>query len=141
MKLLYSILCSDILTDRETGSTTYIRTIDQISTPGIPILIPSLSIGTCWKFEKGDEKEYDVKIEIANPSEERKPQFPIFKLKAEKDKLFHRINIRLSPFQIEKTGNYIISFAWKLRTSTDWIKEESLILSVILKKMEKEVIH
>ncbi len=110
MKLIYSILCSDIITSRETGSTTYVNTIDQITTNGLPVLIPSFSIGTYWSLDEDPTKEYKVKINIITPSD-KKPNIPIFDIKEKSQS--HRINIKISPFTIEQEGDYIFQIQWK----------------------------
>ncbi len=139
MEHIYTILCSDILTDKETGSTTYYKAIDQIMASAIPLAIPILAIGVYFEPKQGSKKMFSARFRILDPNDVEVRALVMSDIK--KTSARHRINVRIvnMPFKIE--GNYKIIIETSEDKGKNWKEMNCAILPVIKFKNENELEH
>ena len=130
MKLIYTILCTDILTDQESGATSYIKAIDKIASARIPVLIPSLRIGTYWDFTEEVGKNIYHRLRAVNPLGKEAFIAPEQPMKVINER--HRYNIHIAGFNVDVEGEYKFFIEAKTKKNGKWQTMNEIVLPVEL---------
>ena len=105
MKLLWCVLCSRIITDSATNSTSYIDCLEEIQAIKLPANIPNCSIGSLWEKSQSDSEEgLKVRVFVEHPSGKSEQLIETDNLKLSKER--HRLNFTLDGFLINEEGKY-----------------------------------
>jgi hypothetical protein len=128
MRLIYTVLCTDILTDRETGSTSYIKTIDKLVVSKLPVVIPSLGISTYWDVGDRLGKKIYLRFYLYNPDGKSilSSVIPPFTMSNDRQ----RFNLQIGGLKIESAGDYKFTVESKLRKNSKWEIQNDFILNV-----------
>ena len=51
-KLIYALICSDLIIDKDTNSTSFIRTIEHAVVPEFPATLPSVYFASLLNLEE-----------------------------------------------------------------------------------------
>ncbi len=125
---IYSIICADIITDAQTKTTSYIKTIDQIVSQGFPVIVPSLCISTYWTSEEPRKKEFAIRLHISTPEQERFKTLDIKNIPG--IKLSQRFNFHIQNFKMESEGQYM--FEVEVLLDDAWYVADTAILPALL---------
>ncbi|MBT4089300.1 MAG: hypothetical protein HOE30_12495 [Deltaproteobacteria bacterium] len=139
MKHIYTLICNDILTDKESGSTTYYKAIDQIMTNGIPVALPSLAVGSYWELVPDQKKVFSVRIKIIPPGNGQTREAIISKVPKTNSR--HRVNVRFMNVVFAVEGNYTIIIETSENNEKTWKAHNEIILPLTLTKNEDELEH
>ena len=115
-KLIYSLVCADLIIDKESSSTTFIRTIEHAVVPDLPAVLPPVFFASLWDLEGNDGKPFTVSLTLAPPSGE-----PITLGMQEitpGTTMLHKMNFQLPGLKVEAEGKHSISVA--VKSDEDW---------------------
>ena len=115
-KLIYSLVCADLIIDKESSSTTFIRTIEHAVVPNLPAVLPPVFFASLWDLEGNDGKPFTVSLTLAPPSGE-----PITLGMQEitpGTTMLHKMNFQLPGLKVETEGKHSISVA--VKSDEDW---------------------
>lgn len=68
IRLVWSILCREILTDRETNSVSYIHGIEEGAAAVLPTRIAPVSLGTLWEMDGAEPEPFAARVALGTPS-------------------------------------------------------------------------
>ncbi|MBU1248783.1 MAG: hypothetical protein KKB70_08795 [Proteobacteria bacterium] len=66
-KLLYSLICTDIIVDRESGSASYIKVFEHGTVPKLPAAVPPFFVATLWELEPRSQETFTVGLTLVTP--------------------------------------------------------------------------
>jgi len=132
----YTVLCHEIITDKDSGNTTYINTIDQIAALQFPAAIPNLCLGSFFKSETEKKETAAMQYRIIRPGIEKPEIIDIPKIKMHGRN--HRINLKINGFQMESDGDHRIEIYIKNKDK-DWQLVDTVIVPVTLRKEDKSL--
>ncbi|TVQ97955.1 MAG: hypothetical protein EA399_12100 [Desulfovibrionales bacterium] len=68
IRLVWAVLCRDILTDRETNSVSYIHAIEEGAATQLPTRIGPVSLGTLWEMDTQGPEPCIARAVLSVPS-------------------------------------------------------------------------
>jgi len=119
-KLLWALPCSQVLTDRETNTVSYITCVEEMGVRELPGKFSGLFVGTHWTRTSEEDDYIRSRIRVFNPSGEEVYTRELEE-KAFEDFQRYRINVQVSGFDITETGKYDI--AVEQEENGDWVEE------------------
>ena len=69
-KLIYGLMCADLIIDKDSNSTSFIRTIEHAVVPKFPAVLPPVFFASLWDLEGNDGKPFSVSLNLTSPSGE-----------------------------------------------------------------------
>ena len=124
MRLLHAIVCSDLIVDRETGSTTYIRTFEHGTVRQLPAQVPPFFVGSLWELDPKSKEPFSVGLRLKAPSGEITP------LGSKKVKptgaTLHKVNFVIPGLQVKEEGRHAVQVL--LRTE----KKQGMVMDLPL---------
>ncbi|BDQ37826.1 hypothetical protein SYK_21860 [Pseudodesulfovibrio nedwellii] len=115
-ELIYALICSDLIIDKDSNSTSFIRTIEHAVVPELPATLPSIFFASLWDLEKSGEKPFTVSLNLIPPTGD-----PITLGMQEitpGGTMLHKMNFQLPGLRVENEGKHIIEVAMK--AEGDW---------------------
>jgi hypothetical protein len=103
-RLVYALLANDMLVDRESGSTSFIRTVEHVLVPVLPVRLPNICLGTLWELDGAGP--FSVEVRLHAPSGKKAALGKQEVLPAEAR--MHRLNFRLGGMGLEEEGRYAV---------------------------------
>lgn len=128
-----SILCQNIIIDKETNATSYINSIEDLTANKLPGRIPKISLGTLWTKDSKESEILEIRIKLSGPdgSEKTILETGKFEMKARN----HRINVLMDGLPFDKEGFY--RFIIEYRENDAWKQAKTLFLSISLRKTDE----
>ncbi len=68
IRLIWSVLCREILTDRETNSVSYIHAIEEGAAAALPTRIAPISLGTLWEMDTPGPEPFIARVVLGSSS-------------------------------------------------------------------------
>lgn len=68
IRLVWAVLCREILTDRETNSVSYLFSIEEGAAAVLPARIAPVSLGTLWETGASGPEPFTARISLGAPS-------------------------------------------------------------------------
>lgn len=127
-KLVYSILCNDLIVDKETNSTSFIRTVEHAVVSKLPATLPAVYVGTMWELDEEDEKGFSVALQLVPP--EGKPETLGMQEVAPHGTVLHKMNFQLPGLNVAQEGRHTLTVA--IRKGEEWKAVARLPLYVFL---------
>ena len=109
-KISFGILSQSISIDKETNTLSVFNQFDQLLAPGVPGIIPELSVVGSFEREN-NEKEVRIVIKSIYPSGKIKELIHLPVLFGDKKR--NRFTVRVNGFQISEFGDYKIRIEWE----------------------------
>ncbi|MCK9594217.1 MAG: hypothetical protein PHH68_01030 [Candidatus Omnitrophica bacterium] len=106
IKNIWTVLASNIITDKETNMVSYVNCIEIVITKGLPAKMPTIGIGTLWEKETDQDNSLMVKITLISPSGKIKDVFKTDSIPLPVRR--HRLNIIAGNLVAEEEGEYKI---------------------------------
>jgi hypothetical protein len=106
-RLVYAVLANDMIVDRESGSTSFIRTLEHVLTPALPARLAGVCLGTLWELDGAGP--FSVEVRLHTPSGKKTALGKQEVLPAEAR--MHRLNFRLGGLALEEEGRHAVVLA------------------------------
>jgi len=127
-RLIYGLLTADLIVDRDSGSTSYIRTVEHAVVPEFPTVLPPIFFASLWDLEGAKSEPFTVALSLAGPGgksvtlgvQEVKPG----------ETLLHKMNFQLPGLRVEAEGRHTVVAA--VKDGDDWVPVAELPLFVFL---------
>lgn len=124
-KLIYSLMCSDLIIDKDSNSTSFIRTIEHAVVPSFPTVLPPVYFASLWDLD-GDDTPFTVSLNLSAPEDEA-TLLGIQEIKPTASML-HKMNFQLPGLQVEKEGKHVVSVALKVGEKWETMAELPLFV-------------
>nr|WP_321259767.1 hypothetical protein [uncultured Pseudodesulfovibrio sp.] len=115
-ELIYALICSDLIIDKDSSSTSFIRTIEHAVVPELPATLPSIYFASLWDLENSGEKPFTVSLNLIPPTGES------ITLGMQEitpgGTMLHKMNFQLPGLRVETEGKHVISVA--IKAEGDW---------------------
>jgi hypothetical protein len=113
---VWTVICTTIITDRETNATSYINTIEAAGVPSFPALLPPLSIGTNWRKDSDELVSLRIRVKFALPdgSVRNVVQVPDTDVTRRR----HRLNIVCGEIEVREPGVHF--FVVQIKQKDRW---------------------
>ena len=131
-KLIRSVPCLNVITDKDTTSASYIHVVEVINILEGG-LFPPILIGTLWQRTRRGDK-ITLRVRIFTPggdvhtAKEISVEFGEFER--------YRINFRLPSFPVRESGDYTITIEHKGREK--WVKDDEIVLPVSIESESRD---
>ncbi|WP_319541540.1 hypothetical protein [uncultured Pseudodesulfovibrio sp.] len=115
-ELIYALICSDLIIDKESSSTSFIRTIEHAVVPDLPATLPPIFFASLWDLEKSGEKPFTVSLSLIPPTGD-----PITLGMQEitpGGTMLHKMNFQLPGLQVKSEGRHVIAVA--IQAEGEW---------------------
>jgi hypothetical protein len=125
---VWSVMCSIVLSDKETGSVSYIRCVEYGGSPVIPAVFPMLVVGTMWEKVDNDRSEnMSVRIVFVTPSKVEATVFLVDDV--EVNLPLQKMNFHLPGVQTVEFGRHELRVEYK-QPGTVWLTAATLPLYI-----------
>jgi len=129
-KLLYAIACNDVIVDRESGSTSFIKTIEHAVVPELPAQLPPLYLGSMW--ELGETQDFTVALQLATP-DGKIETLGVQEVTAP-GTMLHKLNFQLPGLSVSQEGRHTLTVAAKF--NSEWTTLVELPLFILLNSQQ-----
>lgn len=128
-KLIYALMCADLIIDKDSNSTSFIRTIEHAVVPDLPAILPPVFFASLWDLENAGSTPFSVSLNLTSPSgvtvtlgvQEVSPG----------STMLHKMNFQLPGLKVEAEGKHTVSVA--LGDNDEWEVQAELPLFVFKK--------
>ncbi|MEF2231442.1 MAG: hypothetical protein V3571_10985 [Pseudodesulfovibrio sp.] len=127
-KLIYALLTADLIIDRDSGSTSYIRTVEHAVVPEFPTALPPVFFASLWDLEGRQGEPFTVSLALTPP--EGEPMTLGVQEVRPGDTLLHKMNFQLPGLRVAAEGRHTLSAA--VKAGDDWVTVAELPLFVFL---------
>lgn len=103
-KLLYSLICSDVIVDSESGSASYIKVFEHGTVPRLPAQVPPFFVATLWDLEGGGNDAFTVGLTLIAP-DGTKEVLGRNEVKPTGASL-HKLNFRMPGLKVQAEGRH-----------------------------------
>lgn len=125
-KLIYALICSDLIIDKDSSSTSFIRTIEHAVVPDLPATLPPVFFASLWDLENNAEDPFSVSLAMTTPTGET------LTIGAQEIKpagtVLHKMNFQVPGLRVEDEGKHILSVS--LKKGDSWETKAELPLFV-----------
>ena len=129
-RLIRSLLCKRIITDRETNDVTYVDCVERLVPKKIPAPLPTMYLATLWKpSDDGDQPKLRVSIQGPSAKKPFRHEFPPIAIKPEHKS--HRININIQGAPITEYGDHHIRIEVRTEQASRWTRLADIPLEII----------
>lgn len=133
-KLLYSLMCTDLIIDKDSSSTSFIRTVEHAVVPELPAVLPPIYFASLWDLEGNEGKPFTVSLTLVPPAGD--PTILGSQEVTPGTTMLHKMNFQLPGLKVEAEGKHLLSVA--LKDGDDWVTQSELPLFVFQNKGEKK---
>lgn len=123
-RLLYALICNDVIVDRETGATSFIRSIEHAVVQALPANLPPLYVGSMWELE--EEESFTVALQLTHP-DERVETLGVQEVTSP-GTMLHKLNFQLPGLAVTQEGRHVLSVTTK--HGSEWTAQAELPLYI-----------
>lgn len=110
-RLIYALMCADLIIDKDSSSTSFIRTIEHAVVPELPAVLPPVYFASLWDLDGNQGKPFTVSLTLTPPTgddallgiQEITPG----------ETMLHKMNFQLPGLKVETEGKHMVSVAVK----------------------------
>lgn len=124
---VWTVICTTIITDRETNATSYINTIEAAGVSTFPALLPPLSIGTNWRKDSDNLVSLKIRVKFESPDGSISNVMQVDDVEINRRR--HRLNIVCGEIEVRKPG--VHSFIVQMKQRDRWETACRIPLDVI----------
>ncbi len=106
-KLLYSLTCSDVIVDRESGSASYIKVFEHGTVLKLPATVPPFFVATLWELDEDNQEPFYASLALVAPNG-KKDVLGKNKVTPTGQAL-HKLNFHLPGLKVEVEGRHEIT--------------------------------
>ena len=125
-ELIYALICSDLIIDKDSSSTSFIRTIEHAVVPAFPATLPPIYFASLWDLERPGNAPFSLSLTLTSP-EGKAVTLGVQEI-APTGTMLHKMNFQLPGLKVESEGKHLLSVA--VRTGGDWETKAKLPLYV-----------
>ncbi|MFH1914030.1 MAG: hypothetical protein ABIK45_07135 [Pseudomonadota bacterium] len=115
-RLVYALICADLLIDRDSSSTSFIRTVEHAVVPMLPATLPPVFFASLWELGNTGGQPFTVSLTLTPPRGEQ------IMLGAQEvtpgATMLHKMNFQLPGLKVSDEGRHTLSAA--IKTDTGW---------------------
>lgn len=126
--LIYALICSDLIIDKDSNSTSFIRTIEHAVVPELPATLPPVYFASLWDLGDEGDKPFTLSLGLSGP-DGKSTTLGMQEIEPT-GTMLHKMNFQLPGLQVEQEGKHTLSVA--LKEGDDWVIKASLPLFVFL---------
>lgn len=130
-KLIYALMCADLIIDKDSSSTSFIRTIEHAVVPELPAVLPPIFFASLWDLDGNDGKPFTVSLKLTPPAGEG-VLLGIQEI-TPGTTMLHKMNFQLPGLKVETEGKHIVSAAVKVGDAWETVAD----LPIFVFKSEK----
>ncbi|WP_022662126.1 DUF6941 family protein [Paucidesulfovibrio longus] len=127
-KIVYALLCSDVIIDRESGSASFIRAFEHGTVRSLPASVPPCYIATLWETVPPLTEPFTLGLSLVGPDGEA------HNLGANtvqpNGASLHKVNFRLPGLNVSQQGRHNIVLAVQMGEQREIAKELPLYVFV-----------
>jgi len=127
-KLIYALMCADLLIDKESSSTSFIRTIEHAVVPEMPSVLPPVYFASLWDLEGNNDQPFTLSLSLTPPDGD--PVTLGIQEVAPTGTMLHKMNFQLPGLKVETEGKHVVSVA--VKDGNDWVTMAELPIFVFL---------
>lgn len=124
--LIYALICSDLIIDKDSSSTSFIRTIEHAVVPDFPANLPPIFFASLWDLEGAGNTPFSISLTLTSP--EGKDVTLGMQEIAPTGTMLHKMNFQLPGLKVEGEGKHLLTVA--VKTEGDWETKARLPLYV-----------
>lgn len=125
-ELIYALICSDLIIDKDSSSTSFIRTIEHAVVPELPATLPPIYFASLWDLEPSGDTPFTVSLSLTPPQGET-VTLGLQEI-APSGTMLHKMNFQIPGLKVEAEGRHELSVA--LKNGDDWETKAKLPLFV-----------
>ncbi|QJB56160.1 hypothetical protein [Pseudodesulfovibrio sp. zrk46] len=125
-KLVYALMCADLLIDKDSNSTSFIRTIEHAVVPEFPTVLPPIYFASLWEMGDTIGKPFTVSLAITPPNGEE-TLLGIQEIQPG-ETMLHKMNFQLPGLKVEGEGKHTVSVAVKVDEKWETLAELPLFV-------------
>lgn len=129
-KLIYALMCADLIIDKDSSSTSFIRTIEHAVVNELPAVLPPVFFASLWDLEGQGEESFTVSLNLKAPNGES-TTLGVQEV-SPSGTMLHKMNFQLPGLKVEEEGKHVLSVA--LKNGEGWETKSELPLFVFLNK-------
>lgn len=124
-KLVYALMSSDLIIDKESNSTSFIRTIEHAVVPELPAMLPPVFFASLWDIN-GDDTPFTVSLSLTPP--EGNPMLLGIQEIKPAPTMLHKMNFQLPGLEVKGEGKHQLSVAIKVDENWETLAELPLFV-------------
>jgi len=124
-KLVYALMSSDLIIDKESNSTSFIRTIEHAVVPELPAMLPPVFFASLWDIN-GDDTPFTVSLSLTPP--EGNPMLLGIQEIKPAATMLHKMNFQLPGLEVKDEGKHQLSVAIKMDENWETLAELPLFV-------------
>ncbi len=132
-KLIYSLICADLIIDKDSSSTSFIRTIEHAVVPTLPAVLPPVFFASLWDLDGNNGQPFTVSLTLSAP--EADPITLGLQEITPGTTMLHKMNFQLPGLKVESEGKHVISVA--VKNGEDWATAAELPIFVFQAQAEE----
>ncbi len=137
IKLLHSLICTDLLVDQVTKRSSYINIITDGRTTSLPTNMPSMYVATNWYAEGRSIGAFQVKITFVSPSGEKKELLNDEIKDQDSKHRRYQLNLLINSLPVNEEGMHYFFIEHKAKTATKWKTDNKIPLYIEKVKTEE----
>lgn len=115
-ELIYALICADLIIDKDSSSTSFIRTIEHAVVPELPATLPPVYFGSLWNLEEAGEDPFTVSLNLVPPQGESITLG--LQEVTPSGTMLHKMNFQLPGLQVKEEGRHELTVG--LKSGEDW---------------------
>ncbi|MGE4422480.1 MAG: hypothetical protein AB7D39_09300 [Pseudodesulfovibrio sp.] len=115
-ELVYALICSDLIIDKDSSSTSFIRTIEHAVVPAFPATLPPIYFASLWDLEGAGTTPFTIALDLVSP-EGREITLGMQEI-TPTGTMLHKMNFQLPGLKVEGEGKHVLAVS--VKTDGDW---------------------
>ena len=130
-RLVRSLLCKRIITDRESNDVTFIDCVEQLAPKQLPAPLPRLFLATLWKSDEDEQAAPELRVTFIGPNRRKvfSQEFPPIEIEPKHSS--HRVNIDLQGAPVKAYGEHSVRIEVRSGGAMRWTKVADLPLEIV----------
>ncbi|MGE4470130.1 MAG: hypothetical protein AB7D47_08355 [Desulfovibrio sp.] len=108
-QLVYALLCSDVIVDRESGAASFIRAFEHGTVPSLPATVPPCYIATLWETDPAMKEPFTIGLSLTGPDQENHVLGS--NLVQPTGAALHKVNFQLPGLNVQHEGRHTINLS------------------------------
>lgn len=110
-KLIYALMCADLIIDKDSNSTSFIRTIEHAVVPELPAALPTVYFASLWDLDGNEGAPFTISLTLVPPAGE--PLTLGVQEVTPGNTMLHKMNFQLPGLKVEGEGKHMVAVAIK----------------------------
>jgi len=125
-ELVYALICSDLIIDKDSSSTSFIRTIEHAVVPDFPATLPPIYFASLWDLENAGNAPFTISLTLI-PPQGKELTLGMQEI-TPTGTMLHKMNFQLPGLNVEGEGKHVLAVA--VKSGGDWETRARLPLYV-----------